>query len=376
MTRLQPTLLHVFPGFEVGGAQARFASVANHFGPRYRHLVVALDGIIAARERLTPEIDVAFPDVPMRRGATLANLAPFRRALRTLRPDVLVTHNWGSIDWAIANLSGLTRHIHIEDGFGPEERDQQLRRRVLTRRLVLRRSTVVLPSRTLERIATGVWGLSRERLRYIPNGIDLTRFAAPRDPAVAARFPAEGPVIGTVAALRPEKALDRLLRAFRAVVAAGPARLVIAGDGPERAGLERLASALGVAERVTFTGHLADPAPLYGAFDVFALSSDTEQMPLSIIEAMAAGLAVAATDVGDLRVMLSAENAPFVGPRTDDALAAALIGLAGNVGLRAGIGAANRAKAARDYDQETMFAAYAALFDASSSGPARHARTE
>ncbi len=376
MRERTPTLLSIFASFAVGGQQVRFAALANRFADRYRHVVVSMDRDTAARERLTPELDVAFPSVPIRPGAALANLAAFRRALRALRPDVLVTHNWGSIDWAIANLPGGVRHIHIEDGFGPEERDRQLRRRVLTRRLALRRSTVVLPSRTLERIATDVWRLPPGRLRYIPNGIDLARFAGPRDPTAASRFPGDGPVIGTVAALRPEKALDRLVRAFRLVLASGPARLVIAGDGSERLGLERLASALGMAERVTFTGHLGDPAPLYAAFDVFALSSDTEQMPLSVIEAMAAGLAVAATDVGDVRLMLSAENAPFVGPKTDAALATSLSALAADPGLRARLGAANRAKAARDYDQELMFGAYAALFDSVNSGPARQARTE
>jgi glycosyltransferase involved in cell wall biosynthesis len=271
------------------------------------------------------------------------------------------------MDWAIANLPGLVRHVHIEDGFGPEECDRQFRRRVLTRSVVLRRSTVVLPSRTLTDIAAGTWHLPPRRLRHIPNGVDLARFAAP-----AAAVSGREPVVGTVAALRPEKSLDRLLHAFQAAAVSIPARLVIAGDGPERPRLERLAAELGLAPRVHFTGHVADPAPLYAGFDVFALSSDTEQMPLSVIEAMAAGLAVASTDVGDVRHMLAADNAPFVGPREADALAAALRALLAAPRLRARIGAANRDKARRDYDQEAMFAAYAALFD----GAERQARTE
>jgi len=210
--------------------------------------------------------------------------------------------------------------------------------------------------------------LPPRRLRHIPNGVDLARFAAP----LAAAIPGREPVVGTVAALRPEKALDRLLHAFRAATTAVPARLVIAGDGPERPRLEQMAAALGLAPRVHFTGHIADPAPLYAGFDVFALSSDTEQMPLAVIEAMAAGLAVAGTDVGDVRHMLAADNAPFVVPREAGALAAALRELLAAPRLRARVGAANRDKARRDYDQETMFAAYAALFD----GAERQARTE
>ncbi|MGA9867102.1 MAG: glycosyltransferase [Acetobacteraceae bacterium] len=374
MVAQTPTLLSVFATFATGGPQVRFAAVANHFGRRYRYLIVAMDGVTTARERLDPDLHLEFPAVEVRHGRTLGNLPPFRRMLRALRPDVLVTHNWGSIDWAIANLAAGVRHIQIEDGFGPEERDRQLPRRVLIRRLVLRRSTVVFPSRRLEGIATEIWRLPRRRLRYIPNGIDLSRFAAAPDPVIAARFPGEGPVIGTVAGLRPEKALDRLLRAFTFL--AQPARLAIVGDGPERAGLERLAAELGVANRVSFTGHVARPATLYAGFDLFALSSDTEQMPLSVIEAMAAGLPVAATDVGDVRLMLAPENAAFVGPKDDRALARSLDVLLADPASRARIGAANRAKAAREYDETAMFAAYGALFDGPAGGPSRQARNE
>jgi glycosyltransferase involved in cell wall biosynthesis len=377
------TILSVFATFAVGGQQVRFAALANRYGPRYRHLIVAMDGNDACRERLLPSLDVSFPSVPIRKGATLANLRAFRRFLREHRPDVLVTHSWGSIEWAMANLTlmirpgmirptpvlpAVVRHVHVEDGFGPEERDRQIRRRVLTRRVVLRRSLVALPSRTLVRIAAGTWRLDPRRVHYIPNGIDLGRFPGAPDPASAAAWPGEGPVVATVAALRAEKNLGRLLRAFAAATqgrAAGliPARLVIIGDGPERAGLEALAASLGIAPCVSFLGHVADPAPLYAGFDLFALSSDTEQMPIAVIEAMAAGLSIAATEVGDVRSMLAGENAPWIGPRDDTALAASLAALLGDAALRARVGVANRARALATFDQERMFAAYAALFD-------------
>ena len=100
------------------------------------------------------------------------------------------------------------------------------------------------------------------------------------------------------------------------------ARLVIIGDGPERQTLERLAAELGIADRVRFAGHVAAPAAEYARFDVFALPSDTEQMPLSVLEAMAAGLPVVSTDVGDVRAMVAEENAPLLVPKDDAALAA------------------------------------------------------
>jgi glycosyltransferase involved in cell wall biosynthesis len=357
------TVLSVFATFAVGGPQVRFAAIANRFGPRYRHLIVTMDGNDACRERLDPGLDVTFPAVAIRKGQTLANLRTFRASLGAWRPDVLVTNNWGSIEWALANLPGLVRHVHIEDGFGPEERDQQITRRVLTRRLALCRATVALPSQTLVRIATGVWRLPKRRVHYIPNGIDLTRFSGQSDATVAERWRGAGPVVGTVAALRPEKNIERLLRSFATVVREVPARLVVVGDGPERPGLEAMAATLQLTEHVSFLGHISDPAPLYAGFDLFALSSDTEQMPISVIEAMAAGLPVAGTDVGDVRAMVATENGGLIVPRDDAGLAAGLAALVRNPDLRARVGAANRAKALESFDQTRMFAAYGALLD-------------
>jgi glycosyltransferase involved in cell wall biosynthesis len=353
-----PLVVHVFPTFAVGGAQARFATLANQLGSNYRHLVVALDGNLSARGRISPALDVGFPVVHAPKHAMLGNMFRFRALLRAWQPDVLVTYNWGAIEFALANLLPVARHIHVEDGFGPEERSGQMGRRVMLRRLALWRSTVVLPSRTLERIATDIWHLPRSNVHYVPNGIDLARFVV--------RTGCEhggDTVIGTVAALRTEKNLGRLLAVFARVAATRSVRLVIVGDGPERAALQAHAASLGLGQLVTFTGHREDTPTLYAGFDLFALSSDTEQMPLSVLEAMASGLAVAATDVGDVRLMLAEDNAPFVTPLDDAVLAAAIARLVDDPGLRMRLGAANRVKAEREFDQTMMVQHWRALWD-------------
>ncbi|MEJ0015012.1 MAG: glycosyltransferase [Acetobacteraceae bacterium] len=356
MSGRPPLLLHVFSTFAVGGPQMRFVALAGALGLRYRHVVIAMDGVYACADRLPPGLDLSCEPIDVAKGGTLGNVRRFRDRLRAIAPDLLVTYNWGAIEWAMANIPRRVRHLHVEDGFGPEERARQLPRRVWTRRLVLARSTIVVPSRTLLRIATETWRLSPRRVHYIPNGIDLARFAGAHEAAAE-------PVVGTVAALRAEKNLGRLLRAFRLLPETLPARLVIAGDGPERTGLERLAGDLGLASRVEFTGYVADPAPLYRRFDLVALSSDTEQMPLSVIEAMAAGLPVAATDVGDIAAMVAKENLAFVTPPDDAALAEALAALLRDPDLRARVGAANRAKAAAEFALDTMVGAWRRMFD-------------
>jgi len=363
MSARAPLVLSVFATFAVGGPQVRFAALANHYGRAWRHAIVAMDGRYDCAERLSPGLDVTFPGVATS-GGVLANVAVFRRALGQLAPDVLVTHNWGSLDWAMANLiPGGVRHVHIEDGFGPEEATTQLRRRVLCRRLVLRRSTVVLPSLTLNKIAAEIWRLPPARLRYIPNGLDLQRFRPASELQMRTRaHGGQPPLIGTVAALRPEKNLSRLLRAARLLREDGtPFRLAIIGGGPERPKLEALAAELGLTDVVAFEGALDDPAQAYRALDVFALSSDTEQMPLSVLEAMATGLPAAATAVGDVPQMLAAENRPHLAGKDDAELAAALRPLLRDAALRRTVGAANRRKAERDYDAEVMFRRYGEL---------------
>lgn len=366
-----PLVLSVFSTFAIGGPQVRFATLANRLGPAFRHALVAMDGQFDCAERLQPGLDITYPQVGIRKGDTLGNALRFRQALHRIRPDVLVTYNWGTIEWALANAWPVVRHIHIEDGFGPEEQSSQIPRRVLMRRAFLRRRMVVVPSRTLWRIAIGIWRLPEERLRYIPNGIDLSRFVPGRRDNAGRAF-----TIGTVAALRAEKNLARLLRAFRLLPEACGPRLVVVGDGPDRAPLEALAAELGLSGRVHFAGHVEDPSPLYRDFDIFALSSDTEQMPLSVLEAMAAGLPVVATDVGDVRDMLAPENAPFVVPKDAAPLADGMLRLIREASLRHGIGGANRAKAERDYDERAMVHAYGALFEGADAPAAlrlRHA---
>jgi glycosyltransferase involved in cell wall biosynthesis len=361
--RTRPLILQVFYTFDAGGAQVRFVQLANHFKNRYAHIVVAMDGRFGAAEKFIPDADVSLRTIPSSKGRMFANRTPFRRVLSEINPDLLVTHNWGTMEWALADIPRLVPHLHIEDGFGPDEAKSQLPRRVWTRRLALRNSVVVLPSRNLHRIARQIWRLPESRLRYIPNGIDCARFEVAPDPVRTGLWRGSGPVVGIVCALRAEKNVARLIRAFALAARDVEARLVIVGEGAERLALETLVEDLQLNDRVTFQGHTADPERLYGGFDVFALSSDTEQMPYTVLEAMAAGRALATTNVGDIRQMVAPENQPFIVPCDDDALAGALVALLTDAPLRRRLGEANRTRARSIYDQEAMFEAYAVLYD-------------
>ncbi len=358
-------VLHVFPSFGIGGVPLRMVRIINYLGKQFRHTVIALDNNFDAAERVAGDLEVAMVPVRGVKRSMLHNLVGSALALRRLRPTLLLTYNWGAIEWAAASrFSPVSRHLHVEAGFSLGEADLQILRRVLFRRWALARcERVVVPSRQLEDLAHRVWRLPVSRVAYVPNGVDTARFAAPVSDGVPGfmRRPGEM-VIGTVAPLRLEKNIGRLLRVFAMLKFPHPLRLIIAGDGTQRASLERLAAEFGIADRVSFTGQIV-PEAVLGTFDIFALSSDTEQMPNALLEAMAASRAIAAVNVGDVKNIVCEDNREFIVDRDDaTAFAAALTRLLGDREKRRALGCANRRRAVAEFSQEKMFSAYSQIF--------------
>ena len=357
-------LLHVFPSFDVGGAQIRFAQLARLHGLRYRHSIVSLNGVVDMAGRLPAGITIRVIPGEFKKTSPLEGAAIARRILRSERPDVLVSYNWGAMDWCLAHwMNPACVHVHIEDGFGPEEVDARLLRRNLLRRVVLsaRATTLVVPSHKLQMIARDEWKIARSRIQYLPNGIDCDRFS----PKGGAR--SGSVVIGTVATLRREKNIGRLIELFSLAArtrAPGTLRLLIVGDGPERSSLESRARKSPAAEFISFAGARNDPETFLAQMDIFALTSDTEQMPLSVLEAMAMGLPVVSFAVGDLPFMVSPINVGMVSisPSDGKSFVQSIEMLADDASLRIEMGESNRKRAVAEYDEEVMATRYANLF--------------
>jgi glycosyltransferase involved in cell wall biosynthesis len=220
----------------------------------------------------------------------------------------------------------------------------------------------------LVRIAQETWSLSTPNLRYLPNGVDVKRFAPPTQEVVRGARQRLGClsgelVIGTAGHLRAEKNQGRLLRAFAQAATGRRAKLIILGDGPLREELVRQSHELGIADRVMFTGVVSDPSEYYPAMDGLVMSSDTEQMPIAVLEAMSTGLPVVSTDVGDVKAMLSHENQDWVTPLGDEqAFTGALAALCDRPEERERRGAANRERCLREFDLNKMIAAYVSLY--------------
>ncbi|PKB25954.1 glycosyltransferase involved in cell wall biosynthesis [Novosphingobium kunmingense] len=363
-------LLHLHSSFAAGGKELRAAKLMNAFGRGIDHTVVSAEpGAHGAAAAVDTGISVSYPDdFPALQGR------PFPRRLQKLARamlghDLVLTYNWGAMDAVLAHTLfaealDLPPLVHHEDGFNEDEAQRLKPARNWFRRIALHRAQgLVVPSQRLEAIALRDWRQPRRMVHRVPNGVPVFAYGGKVRPDALPRLTKRpGELwLGTLAGLRPVKNLPRLVRAFAGLPE--PWQLVILGDGPERAAIRAEAERLGVMHRVHLPGFVPDPAKAVGLFDVFALSSDSEQFPISVVEAMAAGLAVAAPDVGDVAAMLSAENAPYIAPPGDEAaLAHAIARLAADPAARAAVGTANRARAEAEYDEAAMVAAYARIY--------------
>ncbi len=363
-------MLHVFPTFVAGGAQVRTTRLMVAMGDAFRHSVVALDGETSATELVDASVELDTIAPPPKAGS-LATIRRLAALLRRERPNLLCTYNWGAIDAVIAaRWSGLRSVLHHEDGFGADEADGFKRRRIWTRRIVLRGTAgLIVPSHVLEALALERWRIPAALVHRIPNGIHVGHFER-ADGNIELRerlgVPSGAFVVGSVGHLRAEKNPVRAVEAFaamRAPDAARPAYLFVLGDGPERAAVEAKAHSLGVHERVRLVGHRTELAPYYRAMDAFVISSNTEQMPVALLEAMAAELPVAATDVGDVRRILPPEQADLVTAVDARALAEALSRLYADPTHARALGAANRTRARETYSFDAMVAAHRARFE-------------
>lgn len=364
-------VLHCHSTFSLGGKEARAVRLMNVFGNAATHVILsAVPDALGARDAIDPSIRVSFPgeNAPALHGKP--SLARYQRLSRYMQDfDLVLTYNWGSMDAVAARrvfapLRRLPRLIHHEDGFNASEHQRLKGKRNAFRRLMLPTvERLIIPSQRLEAIARDVWHQPASRVCRIPNGIDVASYAVPPH-ADAIPGLAKKPgdiVIGTLAGLRAVKNLPRLVRAAAALPS--HVKLVIVGEGPEHQAILAEAERCGLGNRLLLPGFLRDPSRYVGLFDIFALSSDSEQFPISLVEAMAAGCPAVTTDVGDISSMVAEENQAFIVAPDDEAgFANALARLVADESLRRAVGAANRARAIAEYDEAVMIERYRALY--------------
>jgi L-malate glycosyltransferase len=368
-------ILHLHASFDPGGVTSRSTRLMAAWGDRARHTIVsASPDAVGARNLIAAGIahEIAQDPPPLTGKPSVARFEAISRLTR--RFDLVLTYGWGAIDGVMAARAfpkGATPVVHHEDGFDLDEADGPKIQRSVYRRIALPAAhALVVPSETLAGIARKAWRQPPTRVHRIANGIAAALFAQPPRPDAITGFTRrEGEVvIGTIAKLEPVKDLPMLVRAAGGL--AGRIRLVIVGDGPERAAIADAAAAMDLSDRLVLPGFLPEPHRYVGLFDILALSSRTEQCPTAVLEGMAAGLAIASTPVGDVAQMVAPENRPYITPLHNEVfLRDALQPLVSHEAGRRHLGRLNQAQARAEYDEAAMVARYKALYEAALGRP-------
>lgn len=362
-------VLQLHGRFDRGSKEARVIRLMTHWGERVSNDILigdpAADG---ARADVDPGLAVRFLDGPALRGRpTSGMLLALGRLMQ--RYDLVLSFGWGAINGAMAHrllrrVEQLPPFIHHEDGFAADETAARNSTRNLYRRIALAGVyALVVPSNRLAHIAQREWHLKAERVHQIPNGIDVAAYAVRPPLSVIPGLVADSRlIVGTIAEPRRAARLRALVHAVAPL--RDRLRLVIIGESAERDAILAEAAALGMGD-VLMPGFLPYPRDYIGAFDIFALSSDGEQFPVALVEAMAAGCPVVATDGGDISAMVAPGNRRFVVPPDDPVrLCAALETLVADPDLRAQLGDLNRARAQQCFDETVMFQLYDRLYGA------------
>lgn len=369
-------ILHLHSTFSLGGKEARAVRLMNAFGPLARHTIVSgMAGQYGARDAIAHGIDyeIAQNPPPLTGRPSLARMEALSAYMR--RFDLVLTYNWGAIDGVMAKrVAGRKTPpiVHHEDGFNADEADGRKIHRNVYRQLALAKAyALVVPSETLEEIALTEWKQPRSKVHRIANGIDTAKYAKKPKPDAIPGFRREPGeiVVGTLAGLREVKDLPMLVRAVAGM--STRARLVIVGEGPERQAIVDAAEKMDIADQLLLPGFLPNPHDYIGLFDLFALTSKSEQFPISVLEAMAAGLSIVATPVGDILRMVSPANHDYIFKRTHTVLIrdALQVLAAATPEQRAWLGEQNRLKAVAEYDEGTMIARYATLYAEAAGRP-------
>ena len=365
--------VHVLDSLAVGGMENGVVNLINTTREHLRHTVVTMSGRGPLTERLPAAVPVHY--IGKRAGTDLGAVLRLGRLLRRLHPDVVHSRNWGALDTVVAaRLAGIRMLVHGEHG--REARDPQgldPKRNRLRRVLSPLISRFVTVSFDLRRWLTTTVRIPAHKVVTIHNGVDTTRFS-PGDSAEAREalgLPVAATVVGTIGRLDPVKDQVGLVAAFSGLVASrANSILVIVGEGPSRPALENEIRWRGLADRVRLFGERRDVPTVLRALDVFVLPSRAEGMSNTILEAMATGLPVIATDVGGNPELVEPDvTGRLVPPGDPNVLGDALGAYAADPYLRSLQGKSGRERVLQHFSLDRMAQAHNCLYTSLCSVP-------
>ena len=359
-------VVHLIDHMGAGGAQRVVLDLVEARDPALEAAVLSLRDACLPDARVRLEAaGASYLGIGLSARAPLA-LRRLRSSLAQLAPDVLHTHlEFSDTVGVLAALSlGRTRPRVVSHVHNDPAHQYRLAHRLAGRLLAGRTDAHIVASPSLAEAVRSAFANRPRRLEVIPYGIHPRGFDRPRDEQGAALRQGAKRVVGTIGRLARQKATHRLLRATPRLLEAEPStRVLIVGDGPLRRQLEAESRALGVAEAVDFLGYQSDLSTVYAALDVFVLPSRYEGVPLALLEAMALGVPCVASRVAGIReVVEDGATGLLVDSADPAALAAAILRLFSDAGLRGALCDNARRLVLRDYTRERMVARIEALY--------------
>ena len=358
------SIVHVLSSYGVGGQERVALDLAIGQRARgHRVGVISLspppDGAMASE---FAQAGVEVGRVPKNGGLDPTLVPRLARELRRRRADVVHTHNPLPLIYGVpaARLVGAAA-IHTKHGKNPAGRANRMLRRVAAQ---LAHAFVAVSDTTADQ-AREQHDMPASRLHTIPNGIRLDRYAPDPEARAAIRVElglGDAWVVGTVGRLDSYKNQALLVRAMGPLLSSR-VRLVIVGEGDARPDVEAAIASLPEPRWVVMTGRRMDVPRLVHAFDVFALSSTTEGLPLVLPEAMAAALPVVSTAVGGIPSVVDDGETGLLVPVDETALRDALATLEQDRDRARAMGQRAREEALARYSHDRMVDAYLDLYD-------------
>jgi glycosyltransferase involved in cell wall biosynthesis len=367
-------LAYIVHTFEMGGLERCVARLANHLDrDRFEPMIICL-GRRGGAAGWVKDRDVKIFELGKRDGNDPGVVLQLARLLRRERATLVQSHNWGTLlETAVARRLGrVPLHVHAEHGTVLHDLPSRGLRRFLRRQTMrwsLERTTaVVAVAESVRERVTTLCGFAAEKIQVIPNGVEAPR----ADAAERQRIRRElgiGPdalVAGSVGRLAAVKDFATAIDAAAELSMRGrDFHLIIVGQGAEAESLARRASAARLEDRVHLVGPQVETGPFLAAMDCYANSSRSEGMSLSILEAMATGLPMVVTDVGESARLVggAAPCGRVVPPGDPAALAAALEELLLDREARVELSANARRRFAERHSVEKMVLSYERLYE-------------
>lgn len=311
---------HVVLSLDVGGLERNIVNQVREgarLGQRVSILCVERPGELAPQAQSLGANIVCLDKRP---GFRLGLVGQVRSALTGLRPDVVHTHQIGPLFYTgLAALGRRTLLVHTEHG--KEDYAGRVKQRWLGRVAGRFAKRFYCLTQDMADWVTRFKIAPRNRVRIIQNGIDTECYRQRGDQSAvraALRIPADAIVIGTVGRLNEIKQQDLLIRAFAKVQSPADAHLLLVGDGPLRDALQQQAEELGIGSRVHFAGYQSDTVPYLHTMQLFALTSRSEGMPQSLLEACVAGIPTVASRVGGIPEVIEHGRSGLLFPSGDE----------------------------------------------------------